>query len=61
LYADCSAAELEELHVVDRSYFASIGAVNPALTAMANALSDGADVLRRMESNQARPECAHAG
>ncbi|WP_372455661.1 GMC oxidoreductase [Nonomuraea sediminis] len=30
--------EVDNLYVVDTSFFPSIGAVNPALTAMANAL-----------------------
>ncbi len=32
------AHELDNLYVVDTSFFPSIGAVNPALTAMANAV-----------------------
>jgi hypothetical protein len=35
LDADCKAHELDNLYVVDTSFFPSIGAVNPALTAMA--------------------------
>ena len=38
LNADCRAHEVDNLYVVDTSFFPSIGAVNPALTAMANAL-----------------------
>jgi choline dehydrogenase-like flavoprotein len=38
--------ELDALYVVDTSFFPSIGAVNPALTAMANALRV-ADHLRQ--------------
>jgi len=38
LDADCKAHELENLYVVDGSFFPSSGAVNPALTIMANAL-----------------------
>jgi choline dehydrogenase-like flavoprotein len=34
--------------VVDTSFFPSIGAVNPALTAMANALRVGGHMLSRM-------------
>src|SRR6202012_2003802 len=34
---DCRAHEVDNLYVVDTSFFPSIGAVNPALTAMANA------------------------
>ena len=37
--SNCKAHELDNLYVVDTSCFPSIGAVNPALTAMANALA----------------------
>src|SRR4051794_25104504 len=45
---DCKAHELDNLYVVDTSFFPSIGAVNPALTAMANALRVGDHVLERL-------------
>ena len=48
LDADCKAHELDNLYVVDTSFFPSIGAVNPALTAMANALRVGDHVLARL-------------
>jgi len=35
---NCKAHELDNLYVVDTSFFPSIAAVNPSLTAMANAL-----------------------
>jgi len=38
LDVNCKAHELDNLYVVDTSFFPSIGAVNPALTAMANAI-----------------------
>src|SRR5262249_17688677 len=38
LDANCKAHELDNLYVVDASFFPSSGAVNPALTIMANAL-----------------------
>ena len=38
LDTNCKAHELDNLYVVDTSFFPSIGAVNPALTAMANAI-----------------------
>jgi choline dehydrogenase-like flavoprotein len=38
---NCKAHELDNLYVVDTSFFPSIGAVNPALTAMANAIRVG--------------------
>jgi choline dehydrogenase-like flavoprotein len=42
------AHELDNLYVVDTSFFPSIGAVNPALTAMANAIRVGEHLLSRM-------------
>jgi len=45
---DCKAHELDNLYVVDTSVFPSIGAVNPALTAMANSLRVGAHLLERL-------------
>ncbi|HZM78016.1 MAG TPA: GMC family oxidoreductase [Candidatus Limnocylindrales bacterium] len=48
LNPDCRAHELDNLYVVDTSFFPSIGAVNPALTAMANALRVGDHLLARM-------------
>jgi choline dehydrogenase-like flavoprotein len=48
LNTDCRAHELDNLYVVDTSCFPSIGAVNPALTAMANALRVGDHLLERM-------------
>jgi choline dehydrogenase-like flavoprotein len=54
LNTDCRAHEVDNLYVVDTSFFPSIGAVNPALTAMANALRVGDHMLERMGA--ARPE-----
>jgi choline dehydrogenase-like flavoprotein len=48
LDADCKAHEVDNLYVVDTSVFPSIGAVNPALTAMANSLRVGDHLLERM-------------
>lgn len=48
LDSGCKAHELDNLYVVDTSFFPSIGAVNPALTAMANALRVGDHLLGRM-------------
>ena len=48
LDTDCRAHELDNLYVVDTSFFPSIGAVNPALTAMANALRVGDHLLERL-------------
>jgi choline dehydrogenase-like flavoprotein len=48
LDVDCKAHELDTVDVVDTSFFPSIGAVNPALTAMANALRVGAHLVERL-------------
>jgi choline dehydrogenase-like flavoprotein len=49
LNVDCRAHELDNLYVVDTSVFPSIGAVNPALTAMANSLRVGDHLLERLQ------------
>ncbi|MFL5859491.1 MAG: GMC family oxidoreductase [Solirubrobacteraceae bacterium] len=56
LNPDCRAHEVDNLYVVDTSFFPSIGAVNPALTAMANALRVGDHLLSRMDAAAPRPE-----
>jgi choline dehydrogenase-like flavoprotein len=48
LDASCRAHELDNLYVVDGSFFVSSAAVNPALTIMANALRVGDHLLDRM-------------
>jgi choline dehydrogenase-like flavoprotein len=48
LDVDCKAHELDNLYVVDTSFFPSIGAVNPALTAMANAIRVGEHITERL-------------
>jgi choline dehydrogenase-like flavoprotein len=47
---NCKAHELDNLYVVDGSFFCSSGAVNPALTIMANALRVGDHLLKRMNA-----------
>jgi choline dehydrogenase-like flavoprotein len=49
LDTNCKAHELDNLYIVDTSFFPSIGAVNPALTAMANALRVGDHLLERLK------------
>jgi len=49
LNADCRAHEVDNLYVVDTSVFPSIGAVNPALTAMANAIRVGEHLIDRLK------------
>ncbi len=44
----CKAHELDNTYVVDASFFPSIGAVNPALTVMANAIRVGEHLLDRL-------------
>ena len=48
LDVDCKAHELDNLYVVDTSFFPSIGAVNPALTAIANAMRVGEHLTERL-------------
>jgi choline dehydrogenase-like flavoprotein len=45
---DCKAHELDNLYVVDSSFFVSIGAVNPSLTIIANALRVGDHLRQRL-------------
>ena len=44
----CKTHELDNLYVVDTSFFPSIGAVNPSLTAIANALRVGDHLAERL-------------
>lgn len=48
LDVNCKAHDLDNLYVVDSSFFPSIGAVNPSLTVMANALRVGDHLLSRL-------------
>ena len=45
---NCKAHDLDNLYVVDGSFFVSCGAVNPALTIIANALRVGDHLLERL-------------
>ena len=45
---NCKAHELDNLYVVDTSFMPSIGAVNPSLTAIANALRVGTHLVERL-------------
>ena len=45
---NCKAHELDNLYVTDASCFPSIGAVNPTLTIIANALRVAAHVEARL-------------
>jgi choline dehydrogenase-like flavoprotein len=48
LDTNCRAHEIDNLYVVDGSFFPSIGAVNPTLTIIANALRVGEHLLERL-------------
>jgi len=48
LDVDCKAHDLDNLYVVDTSFFPSSSAVNPALTAIANALRVGDHLTERL-------------
>ena len=49
LDVNCKAHDVDNLYVVDGSIFCSSGAVNPALTIMANALRVGDHLIDRMK------------
>jgi choline dehydrogenase-like flavoprotein len=51
LDVNCKTHELDNLYVVDTSFFPSIGAVNPALTAMANAMRVGQHLISRLTNH----------
>jgi choline dehydrogenase-like flavoprotein len=48
LDVNCKAHDLDNLYVVDTSFFPSSTAVNPALTAMANAMRVGDHLIERL-------------
>jgi len=50
---DCKAHELDNLYVADASFFPSIGAVNPTLTIIANALRVADRIGERLNANTA--------
>ena len=56
LDANCKAHDVDNLYVVDGSFFPSSGAVNPALTIMANALRVGDHILERLGARAARAD-----
>ncbi len=45
---NCKAHDVDNLYVVDGSFFPSSAAVNPALTIIANALRVGDHLLQRL-------------
>jgi choline dehydrogenase-like flavoprotein len=50
---NCRAQDVDNLYVVDGSFFVSSGAVNPTLTIIANALRVGDHLLGRMGARTA--------
>ena len=53
LDVNCRAHEVDNLYVVDGSFFVSSAAVNPALTIMANALRVGDELTQRLGVSKA--------
>jgi choline dehydrogenase-like flavoprotein len=49
LDVNCKSHEIDNLYVVDTSFMPSIGAVNPSLTAIANALRVGTHLIERLQ------------
>jgi choline dehydrogenase-like flavoprotein len=60
LDVNCRAHDLDNLYVVDGSFFPSSSAVNPSLTIMANALRVGDHLLERMGVSMHRTQEAMA-
>lgn len=61
LDVNCKAHDLENLFVVDGSFFPSSAAMNLALTIMANALRVGDQILERLGATANVREHAEAG
>jgi choline dehydrogenase-like flavoprotein len=59
LDVNCKAHQLDNLYVADTSFFPSIGAVNPALTAIANAIRVGEHIADRLGVSVAAGASAH--
>src|SRR5690349_9221503 len=58
---NCRAHDVNNLYVVDGSFFVSSGAVNPTLTIIANALRVGDHLLERLGARSAAAETHAAG
>jgi choline dehydrogenase-like flavoprotein len=56
----CKAHELDNLYVVDTSFFVSIASVNPTLTTVSNALRIGDHLKERLGTSVAAPKAAPA-
>jgi len=63
LDVDCRAHDVDNLYVVDTSFFPSSSAVNPALTAMANPMRVGDHLMARLgiSSEAAAPQPVGSG
>jgi choline dehydrogenase-like flavoprotein len=57
---NCRAHDVDNLYVVDGSFFVSSGAVNPTLTIIANALRVGDHLLERLDARSANPSFERA-
>ena len=55
----CRAHDLDNLYVVDGSFMPSIGAVNPTLTIIANALRVGDHIAERIGTTAVTPRPSH--
>jgi choline dehydrogenase-like flavoprotein len=53
---DCKAHDLDNLYVVDASFFPSSSSVNPSLTIIANALRVGDRLLERLGMQRQRDD-----
>lgn len=60
LDVNCRTHEVDNLYVVDASFFVSIAAVNPSLTIIANALRVGDHLLERLGCQVPNREVLHA-
>jgi choline dehydrogenase-like flavoprotein len=58
---NCRAHDVDNLYVVDGSFFVSSGAVNPTLTIIANALRVGDHLLDRLGATATQRIAARAG
>jgi hypothetical protein len=61
LDAHCKAHELDNLYVVDTSFFASSNAVNPTLTTVANAMRVGDHLIERLGARLPAPAAEAIG
>ena len=60
LDVNCKAHDVDNLYVADTSFMPSIGAVNPALTAIANAIRVGEHIAGRLRVSTAAGTLASA-